>query len=99
MAIFTHSNKSLLPNRRWLQNLLGQQLDGNYWQLITQSAQQDKGKLICSCFQVGEQVIVKAIKNGARSAEQLGQRLKCGTNCGSCIPELSQLINATENLF
>lgn len=99
MAIFTHSNKSLLPNRRWLQNLLGQQLDGNYWQLITQSAQQDKGKLICSCFQVGEQVIVKAIKNGARSTEQLGQRLKCGTNCGSCIPELSQLINATENLF
>ncbi|MBV1786694.1 molybdopterin-dependent oxidoreductase [Marinobacterium sp. D7] len=50
------------------------------------------GAVVCSCLQVREPDIRAAIRAGASSAEQLGQQLKCGTNCGSCIPELKALI-------
>ena len=52
----------------------------------------DCGAIVCSCFQIGEKDIIKAIAAGADSAEALGQALKCGTNCGSCIPEIKALV-------
>ena len=54
--------------------------------------QADKGAIICSCFQVGENTIKNSIQQGCCTAEALGEALKCGTNCGSCIPELKALI-------
>ncbi|WP_231848014.1 nitrate reductase [Thalassolituus oleivorans] len=54
--------------------------------------QADKGAIICSCFQVGENTIKNSIQQGCSTAEALGEALKCGTNCGSCIPELKALI-------
>ncbi|MEM6159541.1 nitrate reductase [Erwinia sp. P6884] len=50
------------------------------------------GRTVCSCFGVGENQINEAIATGCDSTEALGARLKCGTNCGSCLPELSRLI-------
>ncbi|MDX5335486.1 MAG: molybdopterin-dependent oxidoreductase [Marinobacter sp.] len=50
------------------------------------------GPLVCSCFQVGERQINQAIEDGAASVEALGQRLQCGRNCGSCIPEIRGLL-------
>jgi assimilatory nitrate reductase catalytic subunit len=41
---------------------------------------------------VGEKRIRQAMKEGANSVESLGKALNCGTNCGSCIPELRALI-------
>jgi assimilatory nitrate reductase catalytic subunit len=64
--------------------------------LIASSAEPDQGKLICSCFKVSEKTITDAIEEGACSAQELGQQLQCGTNCGSCVPELNNLI--TKNL-
>lgn len=51
-----------------------------------------QGATVCSCFGVGEQAIIQAIAGGCRSAAELGALLKCGTNCGSCIPELKTLL-------
>lgn len=52
------------------------------------------GKTICSCYKIGENQIVDAIVNdGDDTVEKLGERLKCGTNCGSCKSELKTLIN------
>ncbi|WP_026052693.1 nitrate reductase [Gayadomonas joobiniege] len=52
-----------------------------------------KGRQICSCFKVGEKQIIEAIQTeGDETVEALGQRLKCGTNCGSCKPDLAALI-------
>lgn len=52
-----------------------------------------KGKTICSCFKIGEKQIVDAIINdGDDTVSQLGERLQCGTNCGSCKSELKSLI-------
>ncbi|MER2490715.1 nitrate reductase [Catenovulum sediminis] len=54
-----------------------------------------KGRQICSCFQVGEKQIIEAIVDyGDDTVEKLGERLKCGTNCGSCKTDLSGLIRA-----
>ncbi len=53
------------------------------------------GPVVCACFGVGRTTICDAIASGARSAAELGLRLKAGTNCGSCIPELKRLIAQT----
>lgn len=53
-----------------------------------------QGKVICTCFAVRENLITNEIKQGCNSVERLGEKLKCGTNCGSCRSELSSLIDA-----
>jgi len=53
----------------------------------------DAGPTVCSCFGVGRNTICTAIKKqDLRSVQELGQKLKCGTNCGSCIPELKTIL-------
>ena len=54
-----------------------------------------KGPIVCACFSVGRHAICDTIAAGARSAAEIGIRLKAGTNCGSCIPELKQLVAQT----
>ena len=82
----------------WLQSLLGQsdlsaeQIHGALNLQPDDSFKQ--GKLVCSCFKVGVNSIIDSIKSGVCSVEGLGETLKCGTNCGSCKTELSQLIAA-----
>lgn len=53
----------------------------------------DSGPIMCSCHQVGQKTIASAIREGDTSIEALGARLACGTQCGSCIPELKSLID------
>ena len=50
------------------------------------------GPIVCACFGVGRTTICDAIAAGASTAAEIGARLKAGTNCGSCIPELKRLI-------
>lgn len=53
------------------------------------------GRAVCVCFGVGELTIAAAVRNGADTVAKLGEALRCGTNCGSCIPELKTLIAAS----
>ena len=52
--------------------------------------QRRRGKIVCNCFDVAENEIIETIQLGANLIT-LQTKLKCGTNCGSCIPELKQL--------
>ena len=53
----------------------------------------DEGRIVCACFNIGLNRIATCIRDsGLISAEQIGATLKAGTNCGSCIPELKELI-------
>ncbi|WP_084388251.1 nitrate reductase [Kushneria phosphatilytica] len=52
----------------------------------------DEGPVVCSCHQVGQYAIQAAIRDGHRSVEALGAKLACGTQCGSCQPELKALL-------
>jgi assimilatory nitrate reductase catalytic subunit len=50
-------------------------------------------KVVCSCFSISEESIRAAIQaDGLTNPAQIGARLKAGTNCGSCIPELKKLL-------
>src|SRR5262249_11417342 len=55
------------------------------------------GPVVCACFGVGRATICDAIAAGAPPAADIGARLKAGTNCGSCIPELKRLIAQSEH--
>ncbi len=56
-----------------------------------------RGKVICNCFDVSEDDIVAAFRAG-ESLDQLQARTRCGTNCGSCLPELKRLGTTAGNL-
>ncbi|MFG1301113.1 molybdopterin-dependent oxidoreductase [Xanthobacter sp. V3C-3] len=52
------------------------------------------GPLVCACFGVPRDDILGAIASGALDAAAVGEKLKAGTNCGSCLPEIRRLIAA-----
>ncbi|MEJ8855399.1 molybdopterin-dependent oxidoreductase [Variovorax robiniae] len=55
-----------------------------------------RGKIVCSCFGVTETAIVEKLQGCTGNDEQrlaaLQGALQCGTNCGSCIPELKRMV-------
>jgi assimilatory nitrate reductase catalytic subunit len=57
-----------------------------------------RGKQVCTCFNVSADDIGAHLKTSRGSDDQrlaaLQGSLKCGTNCGSCIPELRRLVRA-----
>ncbi|MDV7210282.1 nitrate reductase [Azotobacter beijerinckii] len=50
-----------------------------------------KGKTVCSCMNVGEAAIRAGIERGL-DLDGLKRELKCGTSCGSCVPEIKRLL-------
>jgi len=52
----------------------------------------DCGPVICACFGVGAKAIEAAIAGGCASLAAIGEKLRAGTNCGSCVPEIKRLI-------
>jgi assimilatory nitrate reductase catalytic subunit len=53
----------------------------------------DAGAVVCACFNVGVNTIAGAVASGrCLSVAEIGAALNAGTNCGSCRPELAQLI-------
>ena len=48
-------------------------------------------KVICNCLDVSEDQIRREIAAGADLAS-LQEKLKCGTSCGSCVPELKRML-------
>jgi assimilatory nitrate reductase catalytic subunit len=51
------------------------------------------GPIVCACFSVGIAAIRAAIQGGAATSVQgIGEALRAGTNCGSCLPELKRLV-------
>ena len=52
-----------------------------------------RGRTLCNCFDVGECEIDDFLARH-RSLDELQHHLKCGTNCGSCLPELRRKVAA-----
>jgi len=51
------------------------------------------GPLVCACFAVSSVQINQALaREPGADVARLGQILRAGTNCGSCVPELKKLI-------
>ncbi len=61
----------------------------------------ERGKIVCSCFGVSERQINGLLAEAGNDAcvELLQQRLKCGANCGSCMPELKAIIGQSKKII
>lgn len=89
----------------WIKTLLQDELPAQaYGRLLLAPgakapvAVQARGKQVCTCFNVTEPAIRDELAACTGSEDQrlasLQDKLKCGTNCGSCVPELKRLVRA-----
>jgi len=86
-----------LPNRRWLSQMFNSQTLTDFQRRALLAGREgnaasDPGTIVCSCFQVGDKQIKSAVEAGINNIDELAAQLKCGTNCGSCVPELKTLV-------
>jgi assimilatory nitrate reductase catalytic subunit len=92
------SPRADLPSRTWLASLFAKDRidDADRRGLLAgQPADPaaDDGPMVCSCFGIGRKRICMAIaKHGLSTPQQVGQQLRAGTNCGSCVPEIKLLL-------
>ena len=60
-----------------------------------------KGKVVCTCFHVRDIAIEDNLRTcSGTTAERLAKlqaALQCGTNCGSCIPELQRMVRSSSS--
>jgi assimilatory nitrate reductase catalytic subunit len=87
----------------WLKTLLQENLPAQaYGRLLLQPGAEapvavvSQGRTVCSCLGVTDQAIeAKLAVCQGPDEDRLGQlqgALKCGTNCGSCVPELKRMV-------
>ncbi|MEK8052580.1 molybdopterin-dependent oxidoreductase [Ideonella sp. DXS22W] len=90
----------------WVKALLQEQLPAqSYGRLLLSPgatppvALAPRGAQVCTCLNVSEPQIVQVLGRCAGTAEarlaQLQGALRCGTQCGSCVPQLKRLVAAT----
>lgn len=47
---------------------------------------------VCLCAAVSETEIIEYIRDGYGTLEQIGQVCDAGTGCGTCIPDIEDLL-------
>ena len=93
--------RPMLPERGWLASLFAaRRLDAPARaSLLAGRALEgsDPGPLVCSCFGVGTTAIAECARKlgAAATPVEIGKKLNCGTNCGSCVPEIQTIIRET----
>lgn len=48
--------------------------------------------VVCGCFEVTEEAIRNAVRQGAHSVEAVGEKTNAGTGCGGCILRIEEII-------
>jgi len=97
------ANRADLPDRNLLSQLFSlQKLEAAHrLALMTTGAVvegEEPGPLVCSCFAVGRNAILRAIEeHGLAEARQVTSCLRAGGNCGSCLPEITALLGGIPN--
>ncbi len=80
------AGESAAPLRRWLLAPLA----------AVPVAVPVRERIVCSCHDVSTERIASAIEGGERTLGALQARLKCGTGCGACVPELERMLAAAQ---
>ncbi|MDH5301955.1 MAG: molybdopterin-dependent oxidoreductase [Gammaproteobacteria bacterium] len=87
-----------LPPRSWLAGLFAKpalSAEEHRGLLIGKApvGEVDAGRIVCACFSVGINTIEQAVRQQRlNSVKAIGQTLRAGTNCGSCVPELRGIL-------
>ena len=107
----THLEAFLLAGdtsaQAWIRTLLQDELPAQaYGRLLLSPgarppvAVRSRGQLVCTCFNVTDREIAEELATRAGDDTNrlagLQAALQCGTNCGSCIPELKRMVRASE---
>jgi assimilatory nitrate reductase catalytic subunit len=84
--------------RDWLKETIAQGMDAQSlrpWLFAPLSAppagQSQRGRIVCNCMDVSEQEIMAEFRSGL-DLSAIQAKLKCGKECGSCVPELKRLV-------
>ena len=95
-ACYLNTDRQRLPNQEWVSAQLTADHGEDIMPLLAglMPGVPSEGRLVCTCWEVGERAIEKAVAAGTCSVERLGEQLRCGTQCGSCIPELRRMLLA-----
>ncbi|MEO7391397.1 MAG: molybdopterin-dependent oxidoreductase [Ramlibacter sp.] len=89
----------------WIRTLLQDELPAQaYGRLLlapgakAPAAVQSRGRQVCTCLNVTDEEITEYLGGCevpvAQRLEALQAELKCGTNCGSCVPELKRMVRS-----
>ena len=87
-----------LPSRTWLASLFARDRISDVERaglLMGQPAdpRADTGPTVCSCFGIGRNAICNAIRQDRLgTTQEVGKKLRAGTNCGSCLAEIRALL-------
>jgi len=100
MAVYLAPTINALPSIHWLDSCFADASQIPFsqrykWLLAGRPASgyTDPGALVCSCMSVGENIIIDAItKHNCTSAVAVGKQCRAGTNCGSCVGQINELI-------
>ncbi|WP_421272334.1 molybdopterin-dependent oxidoreductase [Aeromonas taiwanensis] len=76
-----------------LASLIGTPLQAGGLSQTLSQALAGESRLVCSCLRVSEERIVDAItRQGVSELAGLQALLGCGSNCGTCLPEIDKLL-------
>jgi assimilatory nitrate reductase catalytic subunit len=96
-CLFLARDAAHLPRREAIIPLLGQSVpDSGRARLLAglvRGGEGEDGPHVCACFGVARQAVRHAVAtHRLRSVAEIGAHLRAGTNCGSCIPELEEIL-------
>lgn len=93
------TERGVLPRRDWLIQQLGAAATGPSLLAGTPpGAQEDRGPIVCLCFDVALNTIVAAIASQRlTTVEAIGAALSAGTNCGSCRPAICRIVKESRS--
>jgi assimilatory nitrate reductase catalytic subunit len=94
-CLYLTSRHAALPSHQALAALLaGPVSDASRRTVLAGGgAAREAEKTICACFSVGLTTLRDAVAGqGLTTVAEIGAALRAGTNCGSCIPELKEIL-------
>lgn len=94
-AAFFLTRTGQLPPRDWVAGQLHMAGQAGIELLAGRPAapQRDRGAIVCVCHGIGANDIREAVHAGTCSVEAIGTATCAGTNCGSCRPAISRLLD------
>ena len=96
-CLFLARDPSLLPNEAAIVPMLGAPVPDSARPKILAGRMYDataaEGPKVCACFGITRDAVRHAVAtHRLSSTQQIGVLLRAGTNCGSCIPELEEIL-------
>jgi assimilatory nitrate reductase catalytic subunit len=97
--LLSFSARSRLPDRAAMVAAIGRPFDEAVREMLfaveETFACTASSRAVCACFSVSRGAIEQAMSDGRlTTVADIGVALKAGTNCGSCVPEIGEILRA-----